>query len=170
MKIDKFGQSIYSSEDLVELLYKDPDLQLENFLATNISDFNSAVKSLHLEYPLLKEYKEKKISVEVFDATNQSNWFMPKSYYDLDIENYVNNLCKTAEELERVELELSLYKKFNLYKLLKFLVYLVDVMRENNIVWGVGRGSSVASYILYLIGLHKINSLKYKLDINEFLR
>jgi DNA polymerase III alpha subunit len=72
--------------------------------------------------------------------------------------------------LARVKTELILYKKLGLYKLLQFLIYLVDIMRENKIVWGVGRGSSVASYVLYLIGIHKINSLKYNLDINEFLR
>ena len=54
--------------------------------------------------------------------------------------------------------------------LLKYLKYLVDTMRENKIVWGVGRGSSVASYVLYLIGVHKIDSIKYELDIKEFLK
>jgi DNA polymerase III alpha subunit len=43
-------------------------------------------------------------------------------------------------------------------------------MRKENIVWGVGRGSSVASYVLYLIGVHKIDSLYYNLDVEEFLR
>ena len=53
---------------------------------------------------------------------------------------------------------------------LRFMVYLVDNMRKNNIVWGVGRGSSVSSYVLYLIGVHKVDSIKFKLDIKEFLR
>jgi DNA polymerase III alpha subunit len=57
-----------------------------------------------------------------------------------------------------------------MFDLLRFLVYIVDVMREQDIVWGVGRGSSVASYVLYLIGVHKIDSLYYDLDIAEFLR
>jgi DNA polymerase III alpha subunit len=48
--------------------------------------------------------------------------------------------------------------------------YLVDTLRKNIIVWGVGRGSSVASYILYLIGVHRIDSLYYDLDIAEFLK
>jgi DNA polymerase III alpha subunit len=51
-----------------------------------------------------------------------------------------------------------------------YLKYLVDTLRENKILWGVGRGSSVASYVLYLIGVHKIDSLKYNLDIAEFLK
>jgi DNA polymerase III alpha subunit len=43
-------------------------------------------------------------------------------------------------------------------------------MRSSNIVWGVGRGSSVASYALYLIGIHKIDPIKYNLSINEFFK
>ena len=27
-----------------------------------------------------------------------------------------------------------------MFKLLCFLVYMVDIMRKNNVVWGVGRG------------------------------
>ena len=65
---------------------------------------------------------------------------------------------------------LELYKKFNLYPVLRYLIYLVNLMRENNIVWGVGRGSSVSSYVLFLIGVHKVNSIEFDLDINEFLR
>jgi DNA polymerase III alpha subunit len=53
---------------------------------------------------------------------------------------------------------------------LKAMKYLVDTFRENNIVWGVGRGSSVASYALYLIGVHKVDSVKYELPITEFFK
>jgi DNA polymerase III alpha subunit len=57
-----------------------------------------------------------------------------------------------------------------MFDLLFYLKYLVDTLRENKVLWGVGRGSSVASYVLYLIGVHKIDSLKYNLDIAEFLK
>jgi len=50
------------------------------------------------------------------------------------------------------------------------LKYLVDVMKENHVIWGVGRGSSVASYVLYLLGVHRIDSIYYELDPAEFLR
>ena len=43
-------------------------------------------------------------------------------------------------------------------------------LKTNSIVWGVGRGSSVASYVLFLLGVHKIDSVKYNLDWREFLR
>jgi DNA polymerase III alpha subunit len=57
-----------------------------------------------------------------------------------------------------------------MFILLKYLKYLVDTMRENNIVWGVGRGSSVASFVLFLLEVHRINSLYYDLSIDEFLK
>jgi DNA polymerase III alpha subunit len=54
--------------------------------------------------------------------------------------------------------------------LLRYLKYFVDTMRANNVLWGLGRGSSVSSYVLYLLGVHKINSMFYDLDIREFLK
>jgi DNA polymerase III alpha subunit len=79
-------------------------------------------------------------------------------------------MCKTEEQTDRVSLELELFIQHNMMDLLFYLKYLVDTLRQNKIVWGVGRGSSVASYILFLIGVHKIDSIKYDLDIKEFLK
>ena len=95
---------------------------------------------------------------------------MPDEYKNLDIYRYLEEKCATPEEVKRVDEEYTEYEKRGLLDLLRFLVYLVDIMRKNNIVWGVGRGSSVASYILYLIGIHKINSIQYELDWHEFMR
>ena len=66
--------------------------------------------------------------------------------------------------------ELAEFERRGMFDLLRYMVYLVDFMRDNNIVWGVGRGSSVASYVLYLIGVHKVDSIQYGLDWREFLR
>jgi DNA polymerase III alpha subunit len=54
--------------------------------------------------------------------------------------------------------------------LLRWLKYFVDTCEANNIVRGVGRGSSVASYVLYVLGVHQVDSVKYNLDWQEFLR
>ena len=66
--------------------------------------------------------------------------------------------------------ELLLYQERGLFDLLRYLKYLVDVMKQNHVIWGVGRGSSVASYVLYLLGVHRIDSMYYDLDAEEFLR
>jgi DNA polymerase III alpha subunit len=63
-----------------------------------------------------------------------------------------------------------MFQERDMFIVLKYLKYLVDIMRKNNIVWGVGRGSSVASFVLFLIGIHRINSLYFQLEIGEFLK
>jgi len=65
---------------------------------------------------------------------------------------------------------LILFQERGLFPLLRYLKYLVDTMRANNVVWGVGRGSSIASFVLFLLGVHRINSLYYDLSIDEFLK
>lgn len=88
----------------------------------------------------------------------------------MDIAAHVLSLCEGPAELQRAGQELLMFQERDLFDLLRWLVYLVDVMRENRIVWGVGRGSSVASFVLYKLGVHRINSLHYDLDPHQFLR
>ena len=109
-------------------------------------------------------------SVPEFHAAQQQNWHMPKEYCQLDIAVHVLSLCNSEAELQRCGQELLLYQERGLFDLLRYLKYLVDVMRTNNVIWGVGRGSSVASYVLYKLGIHRIDSLHYNLDPHEFLR
>jgi DNA polymerase III alpha subunit len=78
--------------------------------------------------------------------------------------------CTTDEQRDRVSQELELFISNGMYDVLYVMKYIVDTLRANNIVWGVGRGSSVASYVLFIIGVHKIDSVKYKLPINEFFK
>jgi len=107
-------------------------------------------------------------------CTSIENWYMPDEYKDMDIHQYLltklPNVNKLSTEYKRMMMEYDMFETRNMLPVLKFLVYLVDVCKENNIVLGVGRGSSVASYILYLIGVHRIDSIKYDLDIKEFLK
>jgi len=176
MNYDEYGVAHCSTKDLIDLLYKNPDLKIENFLVDDPDQYNKSIRQLHSELPKLKKYAEyfadrdPFVSVEEFDKHNQNTWFMPDEYKIMDIAEHIISLCKTDSELSRVQDELLMFQERNLFDLLRFLKYLVDTMRTHNIVWGVGRGSSVASYVLFLIGVHKINSLLYDLDIKEFLK
>jgi DNA polymerase III alpha subunit len=110
------------------------------------------------------------VSVPDWDSVRQQCWHMPELYADMDIAAHVLSLCSTDAELQRAGHELMLYQERGLFDLLRYLKYLVDVMTENHVIWGVGRGSSVASYVLYLLGVHRIDSMFYDLDVSEFLR
>ena len=168
MKTDLYGQLIFNQNDLCELFLQDPTRTITNVLVDTSIEFNGF---LSLENtPKLTQYQDPKILVEEFDRINQSSWHMPKEYYKLDIAKWVLDQCKTEAELQRAGDELIKFQERNMFVLLQYLKYLVDTMRKNNVVWGVGRGSSVASFVLFLIGIHRINSLYYQLDIGEFLK
>jgi len=170
MMYDHFGQAHISTEDATDLLYQKPDLDLSNILFDNPDQFNAAIKVLYSDFAPLREYALIDADLDQFDYRNQNTWHMPEEYFKLDIAQWVLNQCTTDAELQRVADELMLFQERDLFNLLRWLKYFVDTMRANKVVWGVGRGSSVASYVLYLIGVHKINSMYYDLDISEFLK
>lgn len=174
MKYDNYGQAHCDTNELCDLLYKNPSLDLSLFYVDDPENYNNSVDKLYAELSKLHKYLplnyREEVPVELFDHVQQSNWHMPEEYKTLDIAQHILSLCSTQEELQRVGEELMLYQERDLFNLLRYLKYFVDTMRTNGIVWGLGRGSSVASYVLYLLGVHKINSLYYDLPIEEFLK
>lgn len=128
-----------------------------------------------LESDNLKKYIDRCLDERLnypIPKTNHSTsieWFIPEEYKNMDIAEYLSNICPKENHL-RLAQELDLFKKHNMIEVLKVIKFIVDTLRKNNIVWGVGRGSSVASYTLYLIGIHKIDSIKYNLPIDEFFK
>ena len=66
----------------------------------------------------------------------------PNSYKQFDIEKYLDKVCPTLTSAkQRVKDELQAFRKMGFENLLKFPHFLVTFMRDNKIVWGVGRGS-----------------------------
>lgn len=99
-----------------------------------------------------------------------SEWMIPSRYHNIDVRSWALAKCKTQQQIDRVEMEYTEYAKRDLVMLLRTFIFLVDHFRDNGIIWGVGRGSSVNSYLLYLIGVHRVDSVKYNLDIKDYLR
>ena len=154
-------EKVDTEEMLLEYLLQ--DLNLTGFCVEKeiLDEYTASSKSIcKTTFTLLEK-----------DSQNESEtWLMPAKYKDINIEDYVLNKCNNDTERSRVMLELELFNRLELENLVRYMIYLVDVFRENKIMWGIGRGSSVASYVLYLIGIHKVDSIKYNLDIKEFLR
>lgn len=169
MKTDNYGQLILTEDDLCDLYMRDPTRNIKTCLVDKQINLDSIFLS-NENLPILVEYVESKLSLEDFDKHNQSQWQMPIEYQEMDIAKWVLDQCKNEEELQRAGDELLKFHDRNMFPLLQYLKYLVDTMRRNNIVWGVGRGSSVSSFVLFLIGIHRINSLYYQLSVDEFLK
>ena len=168
MRLDQFSNPIFNEQDLFDALYEGKVLTADMFVEPS-NNITSLEEVSNLKFWLPLELYD--LPVEEYDQAMQRDWFMPDEYKTLDIEAWIWSQTPPWDpEHTRVREELEAYKERNMLDLLRWLKYFVDTMRKNNLVWGVGRGSSVASYILFLIGVHKINSLKYNLDWQEFLR
>lgn len=168
MILDEYSRVVLEEDDIIDIMMTDPTAGIKDALVkdTNIS----AVEELIGEVYNFKQYQKLDISIPEYDAKNQINWHMPVEYKDMDIAKWILEQCETEPELQRVGEELLIFQKRDLFDLLRYLKYLVDTMKANGVIWGVGRGSSVASYVLYLIGIHRVNSMYYDLSIGEFLR
>jgi len=148
-----------TTEQLVEgILRHGPDILSYCQTSEDIQQYLSRVNDERLDYPKPK-------------TLDSNHWFIPTEYQEMDIEDWVREQTPPWDpQHSRVTQELELFRKHEMIPVLKAMKYIVDTLRANNVVWGVGRGSSVASYVLHIIGVHKIDSIKYNIPIEEFFK
>jgi DNA polymerase III alpha subunit len=164
MRTDKFGNIVYNETDLLELVYQNKTNMIEQVICE---------PNLHIKGFNLKSFNENlyEMSIKDFDHICQNEWLIPEEYREFDIVTWLfNQIPPWDDGNDRLFEELKEFESRNMIPLLRWLKYFVDTCRKNDVVWGVGRGSSVSSYVLYLIGVHKIDPLKYNLDWKDFLR
>jgi len=170
MSYDQYGQQFLTEDELVKMIHINPDLDITNVLMDDPRLFNYWNKTLYAGYSNINKHIQLDIPVDEFDRISQAKWNMPEQYNKFDIVGWLVEQCQTQQQINRVAQELVLYDERNLMSLLQFLKYMITMFRKHNIVWGVGRGSSVSSYVLYLLGVHKVDSMMYNLDVADFLR
>jgi DNA polymerase III alpha subunit len=171
IRIDQYGNAVLSVIEGRKVLLYGNDIEgayIDD--PKEVEDFNA-----NSERVLGKESKitgpvTLDIDEETYHQIHAESWSIPDKYKSIDVKEYLLNKCKTHKAAERVRKEYQMFEERGLIPLLRFLIFLVDYMREKRIVWGVGRGSCVASYSLYLIGIHKVDSIGYELPIEEFLK
>lgn len=172
MMQNQYGELVLDQDDVADLLMSGHAAQdLHRFTVDHSIDIDQ-LRDLCPDLENLSSWQHPRDhgSIEQYDRYNQQHWLMPAEYQELDIAAHVLSLCEGPAELQRAGQELLMFQERGLFDLLRWLVYLVDVMKHHNIVWGVGRGSSVASFVLFKLGVHRVNSLYYDLDPAQFLR
>ena len=170
MKINDYGIVQRSQYEIIDLLYTQDTVNDVVTDSHTAEQFRKACEQNSVTDHLIHIPEQYEITVQEFDQANQQNWYYPPEYDVIDIDHYLLKLCENDVERERTQYELSIFRKKGLEKLLRYLLYLIHTCREHGIVWGVGRGSSVASYVLFLIGVHKIDSIKYNIEFKEFIK
>lgn len=166
-KILDDGTVVCSDAAIVELIYQDKNIQ--NVIAEpteSVELYNKTDRMLDTCFGQIETFQQPMYNnIHWLDY-----WFTPEHYKNIDVEALCLEKCKNQDERARVLKELGLFSKKHMIPVLKHLIYMVDHWRKNNIVWGVGRGSSVSSFVLYLIGINRINPMEWGLEIEDFLK
>lgn len=155
--VDAAVELLYSGKSLSQAIFQpNEDIQLYN-TSNEIMDCNLD--------PLLMADKPCFDNVQWYEC-----WNTPEPWASISVLDYCIDRCTDDEQRIRVCEEYKLFEEREMIPVLRHLIWMVQNMRERGIFWGVGRGSSVSSYILYIIGINRINPMQFDLDIKEFLK
>lgn len=170
-KTDEWGRTVFSANGVIELMMQGVDVSTiiveDSDLVTEYNNWCDTFSKddFKAETPIQLD-----ISPEEEHDARTSNWMISDDIKTINVREFLIGLCKNQEQIDRVNHEMDLFEERQLIPLLQLMMFLVDRFRSEKVVWGVGRGSSVASFVLYLIGIHKIDPIKYGLDVKDFLK
>jgi DNA polymerase III alpha subunit len=169
-RVDEWGRTVLNPKNVFDLAYEGLDIwALPVDSNTLIEQFKETCRMFDNGVSI-ETIKPLDITPEEEHTRRAQNWFISEEIRLIPVRSFLLSLCANDVERERVNMEMDLFEERDLIPLLQLMMYLIDHFRQKEIVWGVGRGSSVASYCLFLLGVHRINSIQYNLDIGEFLK
>lgn len=170
-RVDEWGRVIFPGDAVAELLLRGHQLG-ELLIEPNAETqrFNRQCRERDKAAYCIPDIAQPNTTPEDAQRKRTATWLVPAPYCDLDVRKELLKRCQRPDEIERVNMEMDLFEPRGWIPLLRLLFYLVDDFRDRGVLWGVGRGSSVASYCLFLIGIHRIDAIAYNLSIREFLK
>lgn len=163
------GVSIIQSTDITKYLLL--GVPADKLRVTEINDeverFNMQVRT----HDVLKVNGDEPISLGMA-------YQIPERYRQLDLLEYFGGCFETKahrysedqqeQAFNRISDELMEVERRGMVEFLQTVIYILDTFREHDVVWGVGRGSSCACYLLYLAGLHLVDCIKLDIPMSEF--
>lgn len=105
-------------------------------------------------------------------------WRIPDTHKYLDLIQTVStiyaerfaNLPNAEAYKARMINELAEIESREMSDFIRCLIYIVDVFRRKGVVWGVGRGSSCASLVLYMLGVNAVDPVRFNIPMEEFFK
>lgn len=170
MRGNNLHQFIITEDDMIDVLYNNQNV---SHLVVDDTDWVAKFKQSCQEFELPVDItweSESNLDLDNYIEECLNDWSLPEEYMDFDVQKYIYDQCTSQIQIDRVAYELDEFEQRGMLPVLRWLKYFIDTLKENNLIWGVGRGSSVASYVLFLLEIHRVDSIKYELDIKEFLK
>lgn len=163
------GDSVMSSDQISNMMLKGADIPT----GLCVDTITPELKQFNRLIPRANRILEKDSCRTPFDLS----WNLPQEWLELDVYDHLAKQLKDQrvtgddlmQKIDRINDEMDLYEHHDLINFLRTLVYIVNTLLNSDVPWGVGRGSGVSSYVLYLIGVHDVDSVEYELDIHDFL-
>ena len=169
--IDEYGNTTFDMDGAIDLLMTGGEIAgIQVCDSPEFQAYNARCREFDHPQDSVAFYSPPEMAVGELDAQRQATWFIPEPFASLDVLEWLVEKCTTEAQAIRVLEEWTAFQERGMENVLRFMIYMVDHLRKSQILWGVGRGSSVASYCLYLIGVHRIDSLRFDLDYREFLK
>lgn len=158
------GESSYAPKDVVRLS-RSRLIKHVTAVTEEIEAFNQHVQA------------KDAITVKADASLPQPKWILPPDIEEMDLIGHIAQLhndrfgeFKDFEQREeRLASELVEYQKHALFPLLRHMIHVINTLNSRNAVWGIGRGSSVSSYVLFVIGVHDVDSHMYELCFTDFI-
>lgn len=158
------------------ILEVNPD-KVADFLLLGVDIKRLSVTDESSEIHQFNTVSGQQLKVKTSCSALDKSFQIPQHYKDMDLRAYFlskqemrkDSDLENERRIARIENELVGYEEHQYTDVLRTIIYMIDVLREKKVVWGVGRGSSCASYCLFLTGLHLVDPVKYNIHYSEFL-
>lgn len=157
------GDSTFTEQELIKMLRT--GIQMTPFM--HIDNISEEVKTYN-------QLVDPPLTIKTENKPFDFSWNIPTKYKKIEIKKFLLNKFKEKniglsnkekiKRLNRLEEELTLFQKRKLENFLRTIIYIKDTLP----IYGIGRGSSVSSYLLFVIGIHSVDSVLYELDISDF--
>ena len=103
------------------------------------------------------------------------DWNIPEEYKQIDVVQLIIDMLEQKgltedEYLRFLYREITLIEERQMMGFIRCLIYITDTFRQNGVVWGVGRGSSCASLVLFLLDINKVDPVRYGIPLEEFYK
>lgn len=179
MIVNEYGQVTFDTNEIINKLYTQEWQTVTGFVESldEIAKWNQNCQQFEL-VPVESQQTPQQ-DPQSYHSELSYQWKMPIEFLKFDpmvffSQELVNRSLNQQEYLDYLVGEIKTWDNIMTHEsavnLWKFLHYLIKTCEIKDIVTGVGRGSSVSSLVLYLLGVHHVDPVKYKLDYKEFLR